>query len=291
MTDLEHLFQDAVAFAEDGHPPPGDPLARLSAARSSLRRRWWAAVAVPAAAAAAVVAVVVPTVLLQDDVRDTVASNSAPTLPEASPRPTPVPQLTRVPTRVVEASPNADGSCTYRTAPESNVIRPVEPPPPFPTDLPRTATIHTNRGDVALTFADTAAVTPCTVHSFAHLVRNGFYDDTPCHRLTTQGIYVLQCGDPAGKGTGGPGYVFADENLRGTTYKTGAVGMANSGPGTSGSQFFLVYQDTQLDPNYTVWAHITAGLDVVRAIAEAGSVPDGDGRPKLPVQILSITLR
>src|SRR5947209_6377383 len=110
-------------------------------------------------------------------------------------------------------------------------------------------------------FLDTAAA-PCTVNNFRSLIARHFYDNTPCHRLTTQGIYVLQCGDPSGKGTGGPGYTFADENLKGAKYPRGTVAMANSGPGTNGSQFFLVYKDTQLDPNYTPFGTITKGLDI-----------------------------
>jgi peptidyl-prolyl cis-trans isomerase B (cyclophilin B) len=160
-------------------------------------------------------------------------------------------------------------------------------PPAVPDATPAAATIHTNRGDIALTLR---AETACTVNSFAHLARHQYYDDTSCHRLTTEGIFVLQCGDPSGKGTGSPGYAYDDEQLDGSTYPAGTVAMANSGPNTNGSQFFLVYRDTVLDPHYTVFGHITAGLDVLQAIADGGSEPARDGTPKLRVRILSVTL-
>ena len=149
-------------------------------------------------------------------------------------------------------------------------------------------TLHTNRGDITVALAGAQA--PCTVNSIAHLARNHYYDATPCFRLTTQGIFVVQCGDPSGKGTGGPGYTFADENLRGSTYPAGTVAMANSGPATNGSQFFLCYQDTQLDPNYTVFGHITMGLDVLRDVAAGGTEPAGDGKPKFGLTIRSVDL-
>jgi peptidyl-prolyl cis-trans isomerase B (cyclophilin B) len=202
---------------------------------------------------------------------------------------TPMPEASPAP----QASTDAAASCTYRSTPQARrwpttTARDVGLPPSTPTAPPAQVTIHTNRGDITLSLR---AQTPCTVNSFTHLIRNGYYDDTPCHRLTTAGIYVLQCGDPSGQGTGGPGYTFDDEALEGTTYPAGTVGMANSGPGTNGSQFFLVYKDTQLDPNYTVFGHITAGLDVLAKIAAGGSTPAQDGKPNLPVQIASVTLR
>jgi peptidyl-prolyl cis-trans isomerase B (cyclophilin B) len=159
-----------------------------------------------------------------------------------------------------------------------------------PGQLPQRATLHTNRGDVTLDFGDRIGATPCTINSFVHLARGGYYDRTPCHRLTTQGIYVVQCGDPTGRGTGGPGYRYADEHLPGTTYPEGTVAMANSGPRTNGSQFFLVYKDTQLDPNYTVFGRVVAGLDVLRAVADGGATPAGDGQPKLPLEITGVTI-
>ena len=147
------------------------------------------------------------------------------------------------------------------------------------------ATLTTDQGPIEIELNTPDA--PCTVNNFRSLLARHFYDNTPCHRLTTQGIYVLQCGDPTGKGTGGPGYTFADENLEGAKYPRGTVAMANSGPSTNGSQFFLVYKDTQLDPNYTPFGTITKGLDLIEKVAAAGATPDGDGKPKMAITILS----
>jgi len=105
---------------------------------------------------------------------------------------------------------------------------------------------------------------------------------------------VLQCGDPTGTGTGGPGYAFDDEALEGASYPRGTVAMANSGPGTNGSQFFLVYADTALPPDYTPLGTITSGLEVLERVAAAGSDDSngpGDGRPRTPVQIRTLTVR
>ncbi len=122
---------------------------------------------------------------------------------------------------------------------------------------------------------------PCTIGSWTSLAEQDFFDRTPCHRLSTSAtLSVLQCGDPTGTGTGGPGYAFDDENLDGATYPAGTVAMANSGPDTNGSQFFLVYADSTLPPSYTPVGTVVEGLDVVTAIAEAGVATDGtDGPP------------
>jgi peptidyl-prolyl cis-trans isomerase B (cyclophilin B) len=194
--------------------------------------------------------------------------------------------LSPAPTPTAEPGPST--SCTYSPRPPEQVGRSVGTPPSTPTDLPGAVTIRTNRGDISVTLLTDQA--PCTVNSFAHLARSSYYDDTPCFRLTTQGIFVVQCGDPSGKGTGGPGYMFADEHLAGTTYPAGTVAMANSGPGTNGSQFFICWDDMQLDPNYTVFGRVTAGLDVLRQVAAGGAEPAGDGKPKLPLTISAIDL-
>jgi peptidyl-prolyl cis-trans isomerase B (cyclophilin B) len=150
------------------------------------------------------------------------------------------------------------------------------------------ATISTSAGEITLTLDAEAA--PCTVTSFASLADQGFFDDTTCHRLTTQGIYVLQCGDPTATGSGGPGYAFADELSGRETYGEATVAMANAGPGTNGSQFFLVYGDSPLPPAYTVFGTMdAAGLKVVKDVANAGTA-DGapDGAPKEDVTISSV---
>jgi len=165
---------------------------------------------------------------------------------------------------------------------------------------PYTATIHTNRGDVVFTALTSKA--PYTTFSFQYLAGKNYFNNTNCHRLTTSSIYVLQCGDPTGTGSGGPGYQFQDENLNyfgaagssGTvTYKAGTVAMANSGPGTNGSQFFLVYKDSPLGPNYTPFGTITKGLDILQSIAAQGSDNangTGDGKPKETVTIQSVSI-
>jgi peptidyl-prolyl cis-trans isomerase B (cyclophilin B) len=190
------------------------------------------------------------------------------------------------------ASPEATlppGTCDYKTS-KTAASRKVDLPPETGVETKQafTAHIRTNLGLIDINLNSAAA--PCAANNFRSLNHFKYFDNTPCHRLTTQGIFVLQCGDPTGKGTGGPGYTFADENLKGATYPKGTVAMANSGPGTNGSQFFLVYKDTQLDPNYTPFGIITKGLDILDKVAAAGSVPPGDGKPKLAINILGIRI-
>jgi peptidyl-prolyl cis-trans isomerase B (cyclophilin B) len=152
-----------------------------------------------------------------------------------------------------------------------------------------TARVVTNCGTIIISLDGKKA--PHTVNSFAFLSRKGYFNDTPCHRLTTAGIFVLQCGDPTGTGEGGPGYTIPDENLKGATYPAGTVAMANTGqPHTGGSQFFFVYANTNLPPSYTPFGRVTAGLDVLTRIARAGSDNSngpGDGHPKQPFVIES----
>ena len=132
------------------------------------------------------------------------------------------------------------------------------------------------------------ATAPCTVGSFVHLAQSGYFDDTPCHRLTASpSLSVLQCGDPSGTGGGGPGYTFADETTADMTYPAGTVAMANAGPDTNGSQFFLVYADSMLPPDYTVFGTITEGLDVITGIAAQGIT--GSGNATAPVRPVTIS--
>ncbi|MEY4348299.1 MAG: hypothetical protein RIS43_718 [Actinomycetota bacterium] len=147
----------------------------------------------------------------------------------------------------------------------------------------------TNCGVVRIKLLGTKA--PATVQSMGFLSTNGYFDNTPCHRLTTAGLFVLQCGDPTGTGTGDPGYTIPDENLPEAgpnNYPAGTVAMANSGvPRSGGSQFFIVYKDTQLGPNYTIFGQVTSGLNLIEAIANQGVAGGGpDGRPAQPVSIL-----
>lgn len=155
-----------------------------------------------------------------------------------------------------------------------------------------TSTLTTSAGDITLTLDGTAA--PQAVASFVALAESGYFDGTSCHRLTTSGIYVLQCGDPTGTGTGGPGYSFGPIENAPTddVYPAGTVAMARQGGNAEsmGSQFFLVYEDSTIPSDvaggYTVFGTITSGLDVVQAVADAGTQDgSGDGSPATPVTI------
>lgn len=188
-------------------------------------------------------------------------------------------------------------SCHYTPVSHTPGGRFVGLPPTHPATGQPVATLVTNRGTITL--ALNAAKAPCTVNSFEFLAAHNYFNNTPCHRLTAYpaapaqhslGLHVLQCGDPTGTGTGGPGYKFANENLAGATYPVGTVAMANAGPGTNGSQFFLVYGPTTLPAQYTPFGKITSGLGVLRAIAAKGEVPTNgqpDGKPKESVIIQS----
>lgn len=163
--------------------------------------------------------------------------------------------------------------------------------PEINQNAPSTLTLATNCGDIVIAVNQAA---PQTVASASFLATEGFYNATSCHRLTTEGIFVLQCGDPKGDGTGGPGYSIPDENLPAegdANYPAGTIAMANAGPGTSGSQFFIVYEDTTLPSGYSIWGTVTSGLDIVQQVAAAG-VEGGatDGRPAQPVFIESATV-
>jgi peptidyl-prolyl cis-trans isomerase B (cyclophilin B) len=150
-------------------------------------------------------------------------------------------------------------------------------------------TFQTNFGEIVIETQSSRA--PRTVAAISKLAQENYFDNTICHRLTTEDIYVLQCGDPTGTGSGGPGFTLPDENLPQAVennYPAGTVAMANAGPGTSGSQFFLVYQDTTLGPNYTIWGTLISGLDILQTIASAGVVDGGtDGAPASAVTIES----
>ena len=168
----------------------------------------------------------------------------------------------------------------------------IAPAQKLPRKLARTFTFDTNCGDIVVTTVGAKA--PITITQLATLARGGYFNNSLCHRLTTQGLYVLQCGDPTATGTGGPSFTYGDENLPAATlnnYPAGTVAMANSGPGTNGSQFFLVFADTTLGANYTIWGTITQGLDIVKAIAKAGVKGGGaDGTPKQTIAIERVTV-
>ncbi|MEU5403490.1 peptidylprolyl isomerase [Streptomyces sp. NPDC005963] len=194
---------------------------------------------------------------------------------------------------------------TDAQTPGDTASNPADPAPsevksPEPTlSVDKKATysmrLTTDRGTVKI--AMEAAKTPRTVNSFKALAGKGYFNATKCHRLTTEGIFVLQCGDPKGDGTGGPGYNIPDENLAAlgkpeadgkVPYPAGTVAMANTNqPNTGGSQFFLVYKDSRLPPTYTQFGTMdAASLKVVQDIAKAGVTGGGsDGAPTTSVTI------
>jgi peptidyl-prolyl cis-trans isomerase B (cyclophilin B) len=160
------------------------------------------------------------------------------------------------------------------------------------------ATVATNCGDITVQLDGKAA--PQTVASFLFLARKGFFDDSPCHRLTTSGLYVLQCGDPTGTGSGGPGYGFGIENApKSGSFPAGTVAMARAtSPNSNGSQFFVVYKDTSLPTQgggYSIFGKVTKGLGIVKALARAGVAAGGssqtDGAPAQPISILGVTVK
>lgn len=162
-----------------------------------------------------------------------------------------------------------------------------------PADGTVTATMTTNFGDLGLTLD--AASAPCTVNSFVSLAKQGFYDDTPCPRIGDQdGFGILQCGDPTGTGAGGAGYSFADELSGDEAYPAGTLAMANAGPDTNGSQFFLVFRDSQFPPSYTVFGTIDeaglATIDKIAAEGNDGANPAGGGAPNKDVTIEKVTV-
>jgi cyclophilin family peptidyl-prolyl cis-trans isomerase len=191
------------------------------------------------------------------------------------------------------AAPSATVThCTYTSKPPA--ARNVGLPPATAVSTATyQATITTNRGDVVIDLLNSKAT--CTVNSFVYLAAKNYFNNTKCHRLTTSGsLSVLQCGDPAGTGSGGPGYKFADENLAGATYPEGTVAMANSGANTNGSQFFLVYKNSTLSPGYTPFGKVVSGLGIIQNVAKAGtdnSNGSGDGHPKEPVVIERVTIK
>jgi peptidyl-prolyl cis-trans isomerase B (cyclophilin B) len=211
------------------------------------------------------------------------------------------PVTTTTPSASASATPTPTPSASAASEPATHCVYTPKPPaarkvgfPPTRPDFKATyqATINTNRGAIVIDLLNSKAT--CTVNSFVFLADHSYFSNTHCHRLTTSGIYVLQCGDPTGTGSGGPGYAFADENLAGAQYTTATVAMANAGPGTNGSQFFLVYNNSTLSPAYTPFGEIVTGLNIIQQVAKAGSDNSngtGDGHPKEKVDIKSVTIK
>lgn len=191
------------------------------------------------------------------------------------------------------SAPAQDVSCDY-PADQFGAAKENEPPPSAPTVAGEvTATVATTIGD--MTFTLDADKAPCTVNSFVSLAQQNYFNGTHCHRMTTQGIFVLQCGDPTASGTGGPGYTIPDELDGSEAYPAGTLAMAKtSAPDSGGSQFFIVYEDTQLPPDYTVFGTVDeATVTAISQVASQGtddSNGPGDGAPKQDVEIETVTI-
>jgi peptidyl-prolyl cis-trans isomerase B (cyclophilin B) len=217
-----------------------------------------------------------------------VASTTTEPPPNATTAATTVPGVTTVPAPFAYGTgecPNPDGSSpkttTFAAAPKLC----IDPTKTY------TATIETNKG--SFTAVLDAAKVPGTVNNFVTLARYHYFDSTPCHRIIAG--FVVQCGDPTGKGTGGPGYTFADELPQSGQYKIGSLAMANSGPNTNGSQFFVITGDqgAQLPPNYSLFGQVTDGLDTTVKALDAAANPDPSANgvpPKEPISITKVTI-
>ncbi|WP_080794722.1 peptidylprolyl isomerase [Corynebacterium pacaense] len=189
-------------------------------------------------------------------------------------------------------------TCTYDSAGEASREVSIPTSENVPATGTTTVTLKTNRGDIGMELD--RSVSPCTVNAVEHLATEKFYDDTVCHRITTSGIHVLQCGDPSGTGAGGPGFQFpnefptdeASDTSTPVIYGRGTIAMANAGRDTNGSQFFLNYQDSPLPPMYSYFGQIDeTGLATLDAIAEAGAEGGAsDGAPAEEVRIETATV-
>lgn len=200
-------------------------------------------------------------------------------------------------------------ACAYPST-ATAAVKPVKPPragaiPTDPAVVDATMTVKDGTTeDIVVGLRLDNAMAPCTVNSFVSLAQQGFFDNTGCHRLTdSPSLAVLQCGDPTGSGAGGPGYRFANEYPTNqyrpfdpalkapVTYPRGTLAMANSGPDSNGSQFFIVYRDSELPPTYTVFGSVDkTGMAAVDGLVAAGVADGDDGRPKTPVTIKSVRL-
>ncbi|MBX7453473.1 peptidylprolyl isomerase [Mycolicibacterium sp. 3033] len=275
-------------------------------AEKDRKRRLYTIIGSAAAAVVVIAAIVATVVLTNRDSGTPTASTPSSTSTSDSASPLDAPEPGKPGALPAFVAPEGLGSnCQYPKSAEA-ASKPVEPPrsgkvPTDPAEV--SASMETNQGNIGLQLDN--AKSPCTVNSFASLANKGFFDNTPCHRLTTsEGLAVLQCGDPTGQGTGGPGYQFANEYptdqyqpddpklQQPVLYPRGTLAMANAGPGTNGSQFFLVYKDSTLPPNYTVFGTIDqTGLATLDKIAAAGTKDGGeDGAPKNDVIIKKLQL-
>ena len=267
------------------------------------KRRTLTIIGASVAAVVVVAAVVTYVVIDRKDSDNKASSSSTSASPTTDAFPTVAPPADgKLPPFTPSA--NLGANCQYPAAEAAS--KPNKPPRTgkVPTDPAQVSvSMTTSAGNIGLQLDN--AKSPCTVNSFASLAQQDYFNDTICHRLTTSpSLAVLQCGDPTGSGTGGPGYEFANEYptdqypqfdpnaQQPILYPRGTLAMANAGPGTNGSQFFLVYKDSQLPPQYTVFGTIDqTGLATLDKIAAAGVQGGGsDGKPAQEVTVKTIAL-
>jgi peptidyl-prolyl cis-trans isomerase B (cyclophilin B) len=223
-----------------------------------------------------------------DDKKPKAAASKSPTAAAsttASPTPTPTPSTSAI-------VRNLNGKCSFPAA--GTAARKVTVPATTQsTKGAVTISVKTNRGD--MTFTLDRAEAPCTVGSFVSLVKQKFFDNTPCPRVESTSLFILQCGDPTGTGGGGPGYSIPDEYTGKEKYTAGVLAMANTGQANSGgSQFFIVYKSDPLPASYTIFGKVTKGLDVVTKVAAGGndgSNQAGGGKPKLAITLQKLTVK
>ncbi len=199
--------------------------------------------------------------------------------------------------------PTVVAGCKVPTA-KAHTPATVKEPMKVAKPLPKTMTIETNCGPIVISMLTSKA--PLTITKLSALAKAKYFDLTYCHRLTNEGLFVLQCGDPTASGSGNPtGWKgYKEENLpanKANNYPAGTVAMANAGKGTNGSQFFLVYKDTQLPADYTIWGKITKGLDFLNELGVVGAYKinstdnkpyyANDGYPIQPVEIRKISVK
>ncbi len=172
-----------------------------------------------------------------------------------------------------------------RSTPSGEIVRKYPAPPPMTIDKTKAyfAVLKTGLGDIKI--ALDAKTTPITVNNFVFLARNRFYDGLVFHRVVKN--FMIQGGDPNGNGTGGPGYTFNDEPFTGD-YLRGTVAMANSGPNTNGSQFFIMHKDYKLAPHYVIFGRVISGMNVVDKIASGAVNLNEMGEPSDPVNPIKI---
>ncbi len=206
-----------------------------------------------------------------DDGSDAAASASPTPTAEADPQDGKPKQEIELRKVSVSGGENGTAKCNYPSSKDRGAPKGLGKPPSTAAYKGTVeATINTSLGDIKVELD--AGKAPCTVNSFAFLAEKKYFEKSKCHRLTSGGLSVLQCGDPTGSGSGGPGYRFANENTNGAKYTRGTLAMAHSQmPDSNGSQFFIVYKDSaELPPDYTVFGKITSGMGIVDKVANAG---------------------